>query len=216
LNRRLLTSEERRGWRRFYPVVPRWGLAAERHVQERGTLGLRGGGLAGAGPGSHDSLLTAMLPPGPLGTRADILMDVVVISLVLILPALALSYTWARSKQFTRHRNLMTTLGISLGIVVAVFEADMQMSGGIFEMTKDSVFAGTTLMNASIWGHTALAITTSLMWAWLIIMSWRRFPRPPKPAEFSARHRFWGQLGLAGMTLTGLTGVELYVIGFVY
>ncbi len=143
-------------------------------------------------------------------------MDVVVVSLVLILPMLALSWRWARARAFSQHRNLMTGLGASLAVVVTLFEIDMRLSGGIFEMTKDSAYAGTTLLNASIWGHTALSILTSILWAWLIIMSWRRFPRPPAPADFSARHRFWGRLGLIGMALTGITGVELYVLGFMF
>ncbi len=155
-----------------------------------------------------------MLPPGFLGTRADILMDLVVVSLVLILPALAVSWTWARGKSYRRHRNLMMSLGGTLAVVVTLFEVDMRMAGGIFEMTKDSAYAGTLLLNASIWGHTALSISTSILWAWLLIVSWRRFPKPPAPAEFSARHRFWGKVGMTTMALTGITGLELYILGF--
>jgi putative membrane protein len=157
-----------------------------------------------------------MLPQGFLGTRADILMDIVVVSLLLILPALAISWSWARGKRYAQHRNLMTGLGSTLAVVVTLFEVDMRLSGGIFEMTAGSAFAGTLVMNVSIWGHTFLAIGTSILWAWLIIASWLRFPRPPEPAEFSDRHRFWGRIGLVAMSLTGITGVQLYVMGFMF
>lgn len=140
-------------------------------------------------------------------------MDLVVVSLVLILPALLLSWTWARKGAYSKHRNLMTGLGSTLAVVVTLFEVDMRLNGGIFEMSKDSAYFGTALMSVSVWVHLAISITTAIVWAWLLIMSWRRFPRPPEPAEFSRRHRRWGRIGLIAMVLTGITGVELYVVG---
>jgi len=155
-----------------------------------------------------------MLPPGFLGTRADILMDLVVCSLAIILPLLGLSWSWARAQSYSRHRNLMVGLGSTLGFVVLLFEIDMRLAGGIFELTKDSSYAGTLLMNVSIYGHTLLSISTSIIWVWLLIKSWRAFPRPPEPGAFSEQHKRWGRIGMWAMALTGITGIELYVLGF--
>jgi len=52
----------------------------------------------------------------------------------------------------------MTGRGLTLAVLVTLFAIDMRLAGGIFEMTKDSSLAGTTLMNVSIWGHTARSI----------------------------------------------------------
>jgi len=90
----------------------------------------------------------------------------------------------------------------------------MRLAGGIFEMTRGSRYSGTVLLNGSIWFHTGLAIFTSFLWIWLVVVSLRRFPSPPEPAEFSSVHRRWGKVGMLSMGLTGLTGIELYVLGF--
>jgi hypothetical protein len=91
----------------------------------------------------------------------------------------------------------------------------MRLAGGIFEMTKASASVGTTLLKTSVSIHTLLSITTSVVWLWLTITSMRPFASPLVPGPFP-NHRLWGRLGMIGMTLTGLTGVELYVVGFVF
>ena len=45
-----------------------------------------------------------MFPPGFPGTRADLLMDVVVLSLIVILPILIWSWRLAHKQQFRLHR----------------------------------------------------------------------------------------------------------------
>lgn len=156
-----------------------------------------------------------MLPRGFLGTPADILMDIVIVSLVAILPVLWFSFTRARSAQWATHKKTQVILGATLAVVVVLFETDMRLAGGIFEMTKASAYAGTSLLKASVYIHTLLSIATSVIWLWLTITSLRRFASPPVPGPFP-NHRLWGRLGMIGMTLTGLTGIELYVVGFVF
>ncbi len=157
------------------------------------------------------------MPPGFLGTDADLLMDIVVSSLVVVLPLLGLSYRWVRARHYRRHRDLMIGLAGTLAVVVTLFEIDVRMAGGAFGLAQHSSLAGSSLMAWSICIHLALATSTTLLWGALILVSWRRFPKPPQPDEsFSTKHRFWGQLGVVLMTLTGITGVELYVVLFCY
>ena len=157
------------------------------------------------------------MPPGFLGTDADLLMDIVVSSLVVVLPLLALSYRWVRAGEYRRHRALMIGLAGTLAVVVTLFEIDVRMAGGAFGLAQHSSLADTPVMVWSIWIHLALAASTTVLWGALIMVSWRRFPKPPRPEEsFSAQHRFWGRIGMVLMMLTGLTGIELYVILFCY
>ena len=51
-----------------------------------------------------------MLPQGFLGTRGDILMDLVVLSFIVILPVLVISWRAARAGNFSRHRAIQLTL----------------------------------------------------------------------------------------------------------
>ena len=55
-----------------------------------------------------------MLPQGFLGTRGDILMDLVVLSFIVILPVLVISWRAARAGKFSRHRAIQVTLVLLL------------------------------------------------------------------------------------------------------
>jgi hypothetical protein len=59
-----------------------------------------------------------------------------------------------------------------------------------------------------------VAILTTLIWVALIFMSLRRFDNPPRPNDFSGKHRFWGRAGMMTMSLTGLSAFPLYYYGF--
>ena len=156
-----------------------------------------------------------MLPQGFLGTRADILVDIVVVSLAVILPLLGLALWWVQRGEYRRHRNLMVTLGATLAIVVTLFEIDIRLAGGFFVLAAESSYAGTALLTASVYIHLVLAVSTALLWAVLIVTSLRRFPSPPEPGEYSMSHKRLGRLGMVGMALTGVTGLELYLVGMV-
>jgi len=66
-----------------------------------------------------------------------------------------------------------------------------------------------------IYFHTFLSITTSIIWIFLIIASLIKFGKNPRPGKFSKTHRFWGKIGMWDMGLTCVTGLILYVYGFV-
>ena len=150
-----------------------------------------------------------------MGSRADALMDLVILSLVIIIPIVIYSWNTVRKKKFKKHKNTQIILFVVLLIVVMLFELDMKAHGGIFEMVKGSRFENTTFMSVSIYFHTFLSITTSLIWFILIVFSVFKFDKTPKPNSFSKTHKLWGKIGMIDMILTGITGVQLYIIGFV-
>ena len=154
------------------------------------------------------------MPGGFLGTRADILMDLVLVSFIVILPAICWSWWQARQGNYATHRLAQLILAGVLAVAVALFEVDLQLSGGIFELTAESAYAGTTLLNSWIYGHTVVAITTTIIWVALIVLSLRRFGTPPQPGTFSPPHRLWGRTGMATMAATGLSAFPLYYYGF--
>ena len=155
-----------------------------------------------------------MLPAGFLGTRGDILMDIVVLSFVVILPVLLISWCSARRGEYTRHRTLQVSLALVLAVVVALFELDLKLSGGIFTLTSQSRYSGTTLLNSLIYGHMLVAIASTLVWVPLVIVSLRKFGNPPVSNAFGPRHRFWGRVGMILMMASGLSAMPLYYLGF--
>ena len=156
-----------------------------------------------------------MLPAGFLGTRGDILMDIVMLSFIVILPLLVISWRYARCGEYVQHRAIQLTLALVLAVAVALFELDLKLSGGIFELTRESAYAGTTMLNSLIYGHTLVAIGSTVVWVPLVIISLRKFSTPPAPNAFSASHRFWGRTGMLLMILSGSSALPLYYMGFV-
>jgi hypothetical protein len=154
------------------------------------------------------------LPQGFLGTRADMLLDLVMVSLVVVVPILAFSWLKVRAGDYALHKATQLSLLIVLTVAVLAFELNMRNLGGIFAATRASSYAGTGTLNFWIWFHTAFAIATSIVWLALGIASVRRFPKPPRPNAFSGAHRFWGRIGMVVMAVTGLSAIPLYVYGF--
>ncbi len=146
--------------------------------------------------------------------NTDILIDIVNASFVIIVPTLIYSWMKVRNGEYALHKKVQLTLFAVLFVAVILFEVDLRMRGGIFEMVKDSQFAGTLWLNSLIWFHMFVSITTSFIWIGLIAGSLWKFASPPVPNDFSSRHRFWGKIGMIDMILTGVTGVMLYVLGF--
>ena len=153
--------------------------------------------------------------PSFLGARCDALMDIVVISMTIILPLLYFSMKKVKhDRDYKTHKMIQLIMFIVLFFVVIIFEYDMKAHGGIFEMVKGSSYEGTFFLNFMIYFHTFLSITTSLIWIILIGFSLKKFPNPPKPNHFSKTHKFWGRIGIWDMALTCITGLILYIFGF--
>jgi len=143
-------------------------------------------------------------------------MDIVVVSMAIILPLLWYFYRKVRhERKYRVHKNIQVTMSLILLFVVLLFEYDMQQHGGIFAMVKESSYAGTFFLNFIIYLHTFLSITTSIIWIYLVIASLKKFGKDPKPGKFSRTHRLWGKIGMWDMALTCITGLMVYVYGFV-
>lgn len=94
-------------------------------------------------------------PPSFLGARCDLLMDIVVISMVIILPLLWYSYKKVKNQhQYKLHKNVQLTMFVILFFVVLLFEYNMQQNGGIFNMVKGSAYENTFFLNFMIYFHT--------------------------------------------------------------
>lgn len=151
---------------------------------------------------------------GGLFPNTDILIDIVNASFIVIVPVLIYSWAKVRKGEYGLHKKIQLTLFAVLFIAVILFEVDLKMRGGIFEMVKDSQFAGTAFLNGLIWFHMFVSITTSFIWIGLVVFSLWKFASPPVPNKFSGIHKFFGKIGMIDMILTGITGVMLYVTGF--
>lgn len=150
-----------------------------------------------------------------LGARGDALIDIGILSIVAVVPILLWSWSLARSKQWTLHKRVQLATASLLGIVVLLFEIDLNQLGGIFKVTADSAYAGTATLNFWIWIHTAFAISSTFVWLFLVLASLIKFPSPPEPRAFPS-HRYFGRLAMVLMLGSGATAIPMYIYGFVF
>lgn len=155
-----------------------------------------------------------MIPNGFLGTRGDLLTDLVVLSFVIILPVLIYSWVSVRNRSYTLHKRIQISLGILLLLAVGAFEVDIQFRGGSGAIFDAGPYEGTWWLRTILIVHLMIASITTLIWGVLIYKSLRKFPSPPQPSDFSATHKRWGTIGMVAMILTGLTAYPLYFFGF--
>ncbi|AMV36527.1 DUF420 domain-containing protein [Planctomyces sp. SH-PL62] len=154
------------------------------------------------------------LPQGFLGTRGDVLMDAVLVAIVLTPFLFLWAVRLARSGRYKAHRNLQTCLLTLLLVAVVLFEIDIRLSGGTEAFLEGSPYAGSSLLKWLLRTHVAVAVSSFALWAWLVVLAWKH-RMDLHPQLFSAVHRRRGYWVFAGTVFTSLTGVWLYVIGFV-
>ncbi|HVW45670.1 MAG TPA: DUF420 domain-containing protein, partial [Solirubrobacterales bacterium] len=62
--------------------------------------------------------------------------------------------------------------------------------------------------------HLLFAVTTALLWIFVMVRALRRFPCPPAPNDHSRSHIFWARLAAIDMLLTAVTGWAFYWLAF--
>ena len=153
-----------------------------------------------------------MLTTGFLGTRADAFVDVAMVFFVVAPFLMTQALRLAAQRRYLAHRRLQ--VGVLLGALVAalLLEGSIRF-GHAMDAVTVSAYYGTGTMAGLFAVHLAVAVPTFIDWCVPAVLSWRRFPGF-LPGSFSPRHWFWGRLIFAGLWLTCVTGVGLYVLSF--
>jgi putative membrane protein len=175
---------------------------------------------------------------GFLPTRASLMLDVVFLAMFAVLPILGVSiYLVKYRRLYALHKRIQLVLGFVLLAAVALFEIDMRFISGWQERAAESPYyrpieaPGAILATVYLkvlnrpqvegWVFTSLAIhlffavTTTVLWAAVIVRALRKFPNPPAPCAHSASHMFWARIAAIDMALTALTGWIFYYLAFV-
>lgn len=151
---------------------------------------------------------------GFLGTRASLMLDVVFLAMFALLPVLAVSIWLVRShRRFVWHKRIQLALASILGITVLVFEIDIRWHGWRERAMESPYYPQPVGLSLAV--HLVFAVSTALVWAWVVGRALARFPVPPEPGPHSPSHKFWGWLAAIDLTLTSLTGWVFYYLAFV-
>jgi hypothetical protein len=116
---------------------------------------------------------------GFLGTRASFGMDVVLVGLLATLPLLAWSiYLVARRRNFAAHRKLQFFIAAALATAIVVFEIDVRLISDWKLRAAPSPFWPSGVLSA-LGIHLVFAISTLVLWVWVVWEAVKRFPSPP-------------------------------------
>jgi putative membrane protein len=153
------------------------------------------------------------MPPGFIGTRADVFMDVVIVLLTLLPLLMLLAFRLARAGRVALHRNMQIATLFLVLLVVLLFELDVRLSGGKAAfLAQNPARASTVATILRI--HIGIATITFLAWLALAALSWSRFGRS-LPGAFSQLHKRLGKLTFVGVCLLSSTGALIYALVFV-
>jgi len=161
---------------------------------------------------------TAVLLPGIdgfLGSRASFGMDLVLVGLFALLPVLAWSIHLVRNRRaYATHKRLQIFIAAALLAAIVVFEIDVRL---ISDWKVRA--AASPWWPAGVWTalgiHLVFAISTLVLWVWVLWEAFVRFPVPPAPGSHGPRHRFMARLAAADLVLTACTGATFYWLAFV-
>lgn len=157
---------------------------------------------------------------GFLGTRASLMLDVVFVAMFAVVPVMGVGIGLARFRQnWRQHKAVQLVLAGVLLVAVAAFEVDMQLLTEWEVRAEPSPYFSTAAKWSSMAGralliHLLFAIPTALIWIYVVSGALKHFPKPPTPSNYSQRHKFWGRLAAAGMTMTAITGWAFYWLAF--
>lgn len=153
---------------------------------------------------------------GFLGTRASLMVDLVVVAMVVVVVVMSWSIRQVKyHRRFTLHKRVQLLLAAALVIAITAFETDIRLHG--WEDRAAGVIGGAA--SSAVWTalyiHLCFALTTVVLWPTVIGLAIRRFPSPAAPNPHSASHRRWARLAAWDMVLTAVSGWVFYAMAFV-
>jgi len=149
---------------------------------------------------------------GFLGTDAPFMMDVVMVALLVINPALFWSIQQAKRGKIQLHRKIQIALSLILLVAVVLFELEIRMANGIVNIIGAERF--TTLFQTTLYIHIFFSVTTSIIWAVVCIKAVKLYTPNGFPEHYINKHKRWGMIGALDLLLTTLTGFFVYYLGF--
>lgn len=150
--------------------------------------------------------------PGFLGTNAPFMMDLVMVALLVINPALFWSIKQAKLGRYELHKKVQITLATVLLISVVLFELEIRLANGIVNIIGEEKF--TTTFQSVLYVHIFFSVTTTILWAVVTIKAIKLYTPQGFPDHYVKTHKTMGFLGALDLVLTTITGYAVYYLGF--
>jgi len=123
---------------------------------------------------------------GFLGTRADLIIDIVMTASALLPAFMIYAFTMAAKGKLELHKKLQITALIAVTLLVIALEVDVRF-GNLPAISALSSYHDSTLLKWVFGIHMVFAITTFIGWIWLVVKSYKIYP-----TSFGAfNHKKW-------------------------
>lgn len=153
---------------------------------------------------------------GFLGTRASLMLDVLVLAMGAVVILLAWSiYEVKYRRRYTLHKWIQVGLGIVLFLAVIIFEIDVRLHGWQDRAAGQLGGHASQLVMTSLAVHLVFAVAATILWPVVIIRALLNFPNPPAPGQHSRFHLRWARIAAIDMLITAATGWTFYYLAFV-
>jgi uncharacterized membrane protein YozB (DUF420 family) len=162
---------------------------------------------------------------GFLPWRGSLMLDVVFLAMFLVIPVMAWSIRQAKAGRYALHKRVQLGLGVVLLVAVTCFELDMQLftdwrvrAAGWDERPGSPYYdpvSDSGIVVYALWVHLVFAVSTAVLWIYVIVQGVRKFPSPPQPGPYSPTHVRWARIAAWDMFLTALTGWMSYYLAFI-
>jgi len=153
---------------------------------------------------------------GFLGTRASLVLDLLVLGMLFVVVILSWSvYQVKVRRRYSLHKWTQVALGILVLMVVILFEIDIRMHG--WEMRAAGALGGRAPANVwyALYIHLVFAISAVILWPVTIFLALRNFTNPPHPGPHSRVHVPLARAAAVDMVMTAITGWIFYWLAFV-
>lgn len=145
-------------------------------------------------------------------SRANFLMDFVVLAMAIIIPIMLASVVLVRYwKNYSLHRKIQIALGSVLGITLIVFEIDVRINGWRHLAASSPYYD--TAVYPSLIVHLAFAIPTFFLWL-VTIIGGIKYYRPDSD-QGTRFHKIMGRFSAVFMLGTAVTGWIFFWLAFV-
>jgi len=148
-----------------------------------------------------------MFHQGFLGTRAPFFMDMVTLIVALLPLLVATAIYFAKKKSYKLHAFSQIFIYTFSVIVLGYFEFGVRLGGG-FKYFIEGTHISHNYIFAVLVFHIAISVITLIIWTLTIIMT--------KKQLTTNTHKKAGMITFAGVVLTSLTGIWVYLLLFVY
>lgn len=156
-----------------------------------------------------------MFQSGFLGTRAPLFMDMVTIIVALLPVLLALAIYPAIKGYYKTHKIAQVALYVVSVIVVGYFEYGVRIGGGFDKFIKGSSLAHSFVYYFLLM-HIAIAVITLVVWTKALYNALSASTKSILPGSASISHKKEAKLASLFILATGVTGLMVYFMLFVF